>query len=567
MELRRKLEAHGPRVIQTIRGRGYLYEAAPPTEVAMSLTGRFSALFLAALAAGAGWSSRRRCTSRRGSTWIAGCASGSTRRWPSWPRRPRSIPRAWSGSRGSGPRAGPGVRAPTGCAGWSSTIAGGRSTDRATWPTRTTWRRSWPAPSGRAGPAVGSAGRGLAGRPGGPPARGRRRPPARAAAEPGPRRRRPAVAAVRSTASWSLIVCAPLGPTEATLATLALAAGRPERGDLAGRGRAVPRALAPGLRPLTRMVESARGLDAADPGWRLAEAGTGDELDDLGRAFNDLLARLHVAFERQRRFSGDASHQLRTPLTVLIGQLQVALRHDRSGEEYRRGADLGPGPGRAARADRRGPAVPRPRRGRGRPARRRADGTRTAGSPSTWRAGRRPVASPRSSTAPTRRIPCGSGPIPRSWASCSTTCWTTPPSTAIGRSRSSSRRVAIGGTARPGRRGSRAGDRAGGPAARLRAVLPLGPGAAAGRLRRGAGPGRRPPDRDRLRRLGGGAERAGAGGAVRGPLPVDADARRTGRWACRDRPTPDGRGRIEGVIDPRGRGRRDAAGQDGSRLR
>ena len=90
------------------------------------------------------------------------------------------------------------------------------------------------------------------------------------------------------------------------------------------------------LAPLSRVVESARGLDAADPGWCLAEAGTGDELDVLGRAFNDLLARLHVAYERQRRFSGDASHQLRTPLTVLIGQLQVALRYDRSGEEYRR---------------------------------------------------------------------------------------------------------------------------------------------------------------------------------------------------------------------------------------
>ncbi len=90
------------------------------------------------------------------------------------------------------------------------------------------------------------------------------------------------------------------------------------------------------LLPLTRMVESARGLDAADPGWCLSGAGTGDELDNLGRAFNELLARLHVAYERQRRFSGDASHQLRTPLTVLIGQLQVALRHERSGEEYRR---------------------------------------------------------------------------------------------------------------------------------------------------------------------------------------------------------------------------------------
>lgn len=133
-----------------------------------------------------------------------------------------------------------------------------------------------------------------------------------------------------------LVACAPLGPTEATLAALAglltalsvviwLVSALVCRG-LSRRA----------LRPLSRMVESARGLDASEPGWSLAEAGTGDELDDLGRAFNELLGRLHVAYERQRRFSGDASHQLRTPLTILIGQLQVALRHERSGEDYRR---------------------------------------------------------------------------------------------------------------------------------------------------------------------------------------------------------------------------------------
>jgi len=90
------------------------------------------------------------------------------------------------------------------------------------------------------------------------------------------------------------------------------------------------------LAPLTRMVASARGLDAVDPGWHLEEPGTRDELDELGRAFNDLLARLQIAYHRQRRFSNDASHQLRTPLTVLTGQLEVALRQDRTPDEYRR---------------------------------------------------------------------------------------------------------------------------------------------------------------------------------------------------------------------------------------
>lgn len=133
-----------------------------------------------------------------------------------------------------------------------------------------------------------------------------------------------------------LTVCAPLGPTETTLAALggsliALSLGTWLLAVLACR-RLSRRALT----PLRRMVASARGLDAADPGWCLQEAGTGDELDDLGRAFNDLLSRLHVAYERQRRFGGDASHQLRTPLTVLIGQIEVALRQERSGDEYRR---------------------------------------------------------------------------------------------------------------------------------------------------------------------------------------------------------------------------------------
>src|SRR5262249_62385106 len=123
-----------------------------------------------------------------------------------------------------------------------------------------------------------------------------------------------------------LTVAAPRGPIETALAALGwflavLSAGIWLLAALLCRWLS-RRALA----PLARMAASARDLDATDPGWCLEQAGTGDELDDLGRAFNDLLARLHVAFERQRRFSGDASHQLRTPLTVLIGQIQVALR-------------------------------------------------------------------------------------------------------------------------------------------------------------------------------------------------------------------------------------------------
>ena len=90
------------------------------------------------------------------------------------------------------------------------------------------------------------------------------------------------------------------------------------------------------MRPLTRLVESARVLDSANPDWTLPEVGTHDELDDLRRTFNELLARLHEAYDRQRRFSSEASHQLRTPVAVMIGHLEVAQRHERSSEHYRR---------------------------------------------------------------------------------------------------------------------------------------------------------------------------------------------------------------------------------------
>jgi len=97
------------------------------------------------------------------------------------------------------------------------------------------------------------------------------------------------------------------------------------------------------IAPLRRMARAATAMTAADLGQRLPAPGTRDELDELGRAFNDLLERLHEAFvrqsdahDRQRRFAGDASHQLRTPVAALLGQVQVALRRDRSPEEYRR---------------------------------------------------------------------------------------------------------------------------------------------------------------------------------------------------------------------------------------
>lgn len=90
------------------------------------------------------------------------------------------------------------------------------------------------------------------------------------------------------------------------------------------------------ISPLVRMAASARALRAEESRQFLSVVNTGDELEDLGRAFNDVLTRLREVLERQQRFTGDASHQLRTPLTAVLGQVEVALLQERSPAEYQR---------------------------------------------------------------------------------------------------------------------------------------------------------------------------------------------------------------------------------------
>jgi signal transduction histidine kinase len=91
------------------------------------------------------------------------------------------------------------------------------------------------------------------------------------------------------------------------------------------------------LAPLALMAKSARAMPFDDV--RLSSPGTGDELEDFAHSFNGLLDRLHVALERQRQFTGQASHQLRTPLAALIAAVDVARRRRRTVEEHERVLD------------------------------------------------------------------------------------------------------------------------------------------------------------------------------------------------------------------------------------
>jgi len=89
------------------------------------------------------------------------------------------------------------------------------------------------------------------------------------------------------------------------------------------------------LRPVERIREAAHRISAERLAERLQETGTGDELDRLAKTLNEMLGRLDEAFNQIRRFSADASHELQTPLTILRGELEVALRAPRSPQEYR----------------------------------------------------------------------------------------------------------------------------------------------------------------------------------------------------------------------------------------
>jgi two-component system OmpR family sensor kinase len=90
-----------------------------------------------------------------------------------------------------------------------------------------------------------------------------------------------------------------------------------------------------GLRAVDAMRRRAEAISAERPGERLPVPATGDELERLGRSLNGMLDRLEQAIERERGFVAEAGHELRTPLSLLRGELDLALRHAGSEDELR----------------------------------------------------------------------------------------------------------------------------------------------------------------------------------------------------------------------------------------
>lgn len=95
------------------------------------------------------------------------------------------------------------------------------------------------------------------------------------------------------------------------------------------------------LAPVVRMTWKAREIGATNLSERIEVANRRDELGELAATLNDLLARLEAAFTAQRRFMADASHELRSPVTILQGELDVTLsRTDRNAADYRESLEV-----------------------------------------------------------------------------------------------------------------------------------------------------------------------------------------------------------------------------------
>jgi heavy metal sensor kinase len=90
------------------------------------------------------------------------------------------------------------------------------------------------------------------------------------------------------------------------------------------------------LAPVDRLTTAARLIGEKNLTERVVTPSTNDELGRLADTFNEMIARLELAFERQRQFTADASHELRTPLAVMRNDIEIALRRERDSEEYRR---------------------------------------------------------------------------------------------------------------------------------------------------------------------------------------------------------------------------------------
>lgn len=135
--------------------------------------------------------------------------------------------------------------------------------------------------------------------------------------------------------TYQIAVSAPLATIDAELAVVrrAIFIALPLILGLAGVGGYLLATRS--LRPLGWMAEQAHRITGSNLETRIRIDNAAEELAVLVTSFNELLGRLDQSFDTMRRFVADASHELRTPISVIRGEAEVALSKERTTSEYR----------------------------------------------------------------------------------------------------------------------------------------------------------------------------------------------------------------------------------------
>jgi two-component system OmpR family sensor kinase len=147
------------------------------------------------------------------------------------------------------------------------------------------------------------------------------------------------VAAVH--AEHFLQVAAPLEPLRATVWRFGLFTALLGLGGTAAAFAGAWMFAGLATRPAQEIAAQAEAIEAGTLSARITAHAEVTEYRRLVAVLNAMLDRLERAFQAQRRFVADASHELRSPLTVLKGDIDVALRRERTPEEYRAALESG----------------------------------------------------------------------------------------------------------------------------------------------------------------------------------------------------------------------------------
>ena len=94
------------------------------------------------------------------------------------------------------------------------------------------------------------------------------------------------------------------------------------------------------LAPVQRINDTARRMSQGDLTARIAIPRTDTELGQVASALNLAFDRMRESVERQRRFTADASHELRTPVATMMAELEWALLHDRGAADYKESLEV-----------------------------------------------------------------------------------------------------------------------------------------------------------------------------------------------------------------------------------